>query len=209
MATCIDCATEKPASNFYAHPAMAAGHTNVCKVCHRLRMKRRRLLDPAVQAADVARAKRPARKAVSRVTADMWRDKNPAGYKAQNAANNAIRDGRLKKEPCAICGGSKVRGFHRDYSKPLDVVWLCAKCHCRLLASFPEIRALPGRQDWQPTHRHRKGGSYKFTGAAKLQSSTPLSDMDAMVVYQAEDGTFWVTPHVEFLDGRFESIEVD
>ncbi|TIN76719.1 hypothetical protein [Mesorhizobium sp.] len=144
MATCIDCAIEKPASDFYTHPQAASGHMGVCKVCHKLRMKRRRLLDPAVQAAEVARAKKPHRKAVSRVISGMWRDKNPVGYKAQTAVGNALRDRHLKKEPCAICGGLKVRGFHRDYSKPLEVVWLCAKCHCRLLASFPEIRALAG-----------------------------------------------------------------
>ncbi|TGU59051.1 hypothetical protein EN790_33645 [Mesorhizobium sp. M2D.F.Ca.ET.147.01.1.1] len=57
---------------------------------------------------------------------------------------------------------------------------------------------------WQPTHQHLKRRSlYRFVGAAKLQTSVPLSDMDAMVVYQAEDGSFWVRPDVEFYDGRF------
>jgi ribosomal protein S27AE len=65
--------------------------------------------------------------------------KNPAAYRAQNAVNNAVRDGKLKKEPCAICAASKVHAHHKDYSKPLEVVWLCARCHHRLHAIFPEL----------------------------------------------------------------------
>jgi ribosomal protein S27AE len=51
---------------------------------------------------------------------------------------NAVRNGRLTKEPCLFCGEEKVHAHHRDYSKPLDVIWLCPKCHNRLHAAFPE-----------------------------------------------------------------------
>ncbi|TJV51100.1 MAG: DUF1653 domain-containing protein [Mesorhizobium sp.] len=64
-----------------------------------------------------------------------------------------------------------------------------------------EARKAPS---WQPTHQHLKRRSlYRFVGAATLQTSIPLSDTDAMVVYQAEDGSLWVRPHTEFFDGRF------
>ena len=35
-------------------------------------------------------------------------------------------------EPCAICGSAGKHRHHPDYSKPLDIVWLCAGCHQRL-----------------------------------------------------------------------------
>ncbi|MGX9145870.1 hypothetical protein [Mesorhizobium sp. 128a] len=81
----------------------------------------------------------------------------------------------------------------------------------RATFSIAGIKALLDAADeaaWRPTHRHvKRGGAYRLIGAAKLQTSVPLADLDAMVVYQAEDGSLWVRPHVEFFDGRFEAIE--
>ena len=40
---------------------------------------------------------------------------------------------KLKKLPCQVCGTTKhIHGHHEDYSKPLDVMWLCAKHHAQL-----------------------------------------------------------------------------
>lgn len=40
-------------------------------------------------------------------------------------------DGRLiKPSICSECGANKnIQAHHYDYSKPLDVTWLCGKCH--------------------------------------------------------------------------------
>lgn len=43
--------------------------------------------------------------------------------------NNAIRSGRLVKQPCIICGSLLSEAHHADYSKPLEVEWLCRKHH--------------------------------------------------------------------------------
>lgn len=103
-------------------------------------MKRIRLTNPKVQEYDCERAKAPERKAKSREVSRQWRIDHPEAYKAQTAVNNAVRDGRLLKEPCAICGTEKhVHGHHRDYSRPLDVIWMCARCHHRVHATFPEL----------------------------------------------------------------------
>ena len=56
------------------------------------------------------------------------RELNPEKYQARTAVNNAIRDGVLIKQPCRICGDS-ADAHHEDYSKPLDVWWLCRKHH--------------------------------------------------------------------------------
>lgn len=58
------------------------------------------------------------------------RDKHPDRYKARTAVGNAIRDGRLKKGPCEECGTTEgIEAHHDDYSKPLDIRWLCASHH--------------------------------------------------------------------------------
>jgi hypothetical protein len=54
---------------------------------------------------------------------------HPDQAKARYAVSNAVRDGRLKKTPCMVCGALEVEGHHPDYSRPLDVVWLCMLHH--------------------------------------------------------------------------------
>lgn len=44
-------------------------------------------------------------------------------------ANTYQRRGLLKKEPCEICGDKNTEKHHHDYSKPLEVNWLCKDCH--------------------------------------------------------------------------------
>ncbi len=58
-----------------------------------------------------------------------WRGKNPEKYKAYNAVTVAVRSGKLKRLPCEICGSARSHAHHHDYSKPLDVRWLCALHH--------------------------------------------------------------------------------
>ena len=64
-------------------------------------------------------------------TRDLLRKEKPEVLKAKDAANNAIRSGRLiRKYNCEICGeGGLIHKHHEDYSKPLEVCWLCPKCH--------------------------------------------------------------------------------
>lgn len=59
-----------------------------------------------------------------------WSERNPEKRKASVTLNNAVRDGRLKKEPCEVCGSTyRIHGHHEDYAKPLDVHWLCPLHH--------------------------------------------------------------------------------
>jgi len=57
---------------------------------------------------------------------------------AQNLLEQAIKDGIIERQYiCEACGDSgafkdgrnKVQAHHDDYNKPLDVRWLCQKCH--------------------------------------------------------------------------------
>lgn len=140
MKACRCCGERKPISDFYPHPGGALKRQPDCKECHRANMKIRRLTNPSVQEYDRKRAKTPARKAKARAVSIRWREQNPDAYRAQTKVGNAIRDGKLKRQPCALCGTeNNVHAHHQDYSKPLDVKWLCAKCHHRIHATFPEL----------------------------------------------------------------------
>ncbi|TWI32780.1 hypothetical protein IQ24_02655 [Paracoccus sulfuroxidans] len=109
-----------------------------CKECVKARVRERARTNPSVQEYDRQRAKLPHRRKNSTNVTSRWRAQNPDGYKAHSAVSNAIRDGRLKREPCLFCGTDRVHAHHRDYARPLDVIWLCPKCHHRLHAAFPE-----------------------------------------------------------------------
>ena len=60
-----------------------------------------------------------------------YRQDYPEKTAAHNVLNSEIRSGRLKRSVfCEDCGlPAKTEGHHEDYSKPLEVDWLCRKCH--------------------------------------------------------------------------------
>ncbi|MEO8297089.1 MAG: hypothetical protein ABI574_04700 [Burkholderiales bacterium] len=63
--------------------------------------------------------------------ARRWSAKHPERRRAQVELNNAVRDGRVTPWPVRALPEccSKPEGHHPDYSRPLDVVWLCAQHH--------------------------------------------------------------------------------
>lgn len=62
--------------------------------------------------------------------ARAYRARNREKTKAQNSLNYAIRKGDIVRGNCEECGTSeKVHAHHDDYSKPLQVKWLCFMCH--------------------------------------------------------------------------------
>ena len=69
------------------------------------------------------------------------KEKYPEKIAAQKIFNEAVRRGQLvRPENCETCGQkpprnrlgrSSIQGHHDDYSKPLEVRWLCQPCHNR------------------------------------------------------------------------------
>jgi len=48
---------------------------------------------------------------------------------ARNTLNKYVSIGKVDKLPCEVCGIEKTEAHHDDYTKPLDVRWLCRKHH--------------------------------------------------------------------------------
>lgn len=63
-----------------------------------------------------------------------WKRQNPEKVAAHRMVASALKGGRLKNPgKCSICGKitEYLDAHHDDYSKPLDIVWLCISCHRR------------------------------------------------------------------------------
>lgn len=73
--------------------------------------------------------KTKAGKRAQRITDARNKIKFPEKIFARQEVMKAVKRGDLQKNPCERCGERKVHGHHTDYSKPLQVIWLCVKHH--------------------------------------------------------------------------------
>lgn len=56
----------------------------------------------------------------------------PQKVQAGNLLQYAIRSGKIIRGACVVCGEPNAHGHHEDYSKPLDVIWMCPAHHTEL-----------------------------------------------------------------------------
>ena len=122
---CFKCGAEKPRTHFYKHSEMKDGLLGKCKECTKGDVKAHRLnpkFRDAILEYDRGR-NRKKRRGDSKATPNQMR--------AINAVARAKAKGTLiKKDNCENCDSDfAVLAHHDDYSKPLDVRWLCQACH--------------------------------------------------------------------------------
>ncbi|WP_213993820.1 hypothetical protein [Sodalis sp. dw_96] len=144
---CNKCKLIKPITEFYCHKEMADGHLNKCKDCARADANRYRSFNlEAYREYDRNRAKNPNRVAAreayqktenGRNSINKAKKKfiynNPLKRKAHCHISNALRDGKvIKPNRCQLCNVEcRPEAHHRDYGKPLEIMWLCKKCHVK------------------------------------------------------------------------------
>lgn len=72
--------------------------------------------------------------------------------------SKAIKTGELVPQPCVVCGTEKVHGHHEDYSRPLDVIWLCPAHHFERHRKYPREAEIDG---FVPMHPSVPRGLYE------------------------------------------------
>ena len=77
----------------------------------------------------------------------MMASASPDARRAHLIARKAIKDGKLIRKPCEVCGARPVDAHHNDYDRPLDVRWLCQKHHRRFHCLVPR-RKLAQEAGW-------------------------------------------------------------
>ena len=140
MKTCFKCGRLLPISDFYEHPAMSDGHLGKCKECARSDVRANRAARRKQYAAfEVTRNKTETRKAYKSKHCKSYRARNPEKTSAHQAVSRAIARGSIiRPRKCDECGAesdgtrrTQIHAHHDDYSRPLDVRWLCPSCHVK------------------------------------------------------------------------------
>lgn len=129
---CFKCKEEKPLSEFYKQKKMKDGLLGKCKQCTKKDSTNNRNNNlEKIREYDRKRAKLPHRIQLTIKNTKKFRKKFPLAYKAHCAVNNAVRDGILiRPAKCPICKKTRqIEGHHEDYTKPLEVDWMCSACH--------------------------------------------------------------------------------
>lgn len=146
--SCTQCGQRLPLNDFYNNRSRADGKADACKQCHRAGIERYRAANKEKCRKQAYRwlqrnlAARRAKQAIWRrnnpekcnAILRRWRERHPEACKAHNIVGRAKRNGTLvPPSTCEHCGKQvRLEAHHPDYSKPLEVIWLCIRCHDRL-----------------------------------------------------------------------------
>lgn len=84
--------------------------------------------------------------------------------RAREKCAYAVLIGQIVKQPCE-CGAEQSEAHHDDYSKPLDVRWLCKPCHGAAHRGQP--RAKRGHKTHCPQGHEYAGSNIGIKGDGK------------------------------------------
>ena len=79
----------------------------------------------------------------------IWRKTHPLSPEqrlrenARSYARIYVKRGKLTKLPCQMCGNYPSEIHHSNYTRPLEIIWLCPNCHRSLHTSAPTQSSLP------------------------------------------------------------------
>ena len=128
MKECTNCGKEKELTEFYKQGKYLRA---ICKDCSKLFAREWYSTENGIATQRNSRLKQVA-SGYKKANSSAYRKRKVNECSARQAVSNAIRDKRLFKKPCEICGEIKVEAHHTDYSKHLEVTWLCKKHHTLL-----------------------------------------------------------------------------
>jgi hypothetical protein len=144
---CGTCQERKPLSNFAPHNGARDGRRNHCRSCCSTDRYRPQIEGPEARAKRNARQCRPDWQRSHREALRRWAERYPLANKAKRIAQSALKAGKIEKAPhCQALGCMSTKHIelhHNDYSRPLEVLTVCA-AHHRLGHSVGYIPVAPG-----------------------------------------------------------------
>ena len=148
MKICKECKIEKPLSDYYALKTNKDGRAGKCKICtaRRVRQNRKENIE-YYRDYDRNRGDDPKRVEARKIYAGKvkndpvlkdrflksrkeWQERNLIKRAAHVIWGNYLRKNHVTALPCETCFNTHdLNAHHEDYTKPLDITWLCRKCH--------------------------------------------------------------------------------
>ena len=143
MKTCNKCGIEKELTEFGTDNTQNDRHNRTCRLCKSAKEQAYYQQHKQQILSYHKRWRNQEGRALHKISQKKYSDNNrdviqDKNYRyrmlnqekimAHSKVGYAIKTGILIPEPCK-CGKTKVHGHHEDYSKPLEVVWLCSRCH--------------------------------------------------------------------------------
>ena len=136
MRECKTCKKKLPPESFYLQDGL---RRIVCRKCQNKKslLQRDRVQKALYQAKRIIDGKRMWAKYKSTPQIVSYRKKynleNAHKKKAHGILWRAVSSGLIKKPSCCSnCSATgRIEASHDDYTKPLQVEWLCVKCHRR------------------------------------------------------------------------------
>ena len=130
---CTRCDNYKKASEFFKRSASIDGLQPCCKECDQ-QLRAERYYGDWDREKETRRrySQTPSAKKKHLEANRLYIQRNPEKSKARYAVSNALRDGKIERpDSCLDCGLATrdLQAHHEDYSKPLEVEWLCTRCH--------------------------------------------------------------------------------
>ena len=160
MRTCRVCGETKPINEYYAHKGWHDTKCKECAKAYSRKYRKEHLADRIAYSRKYYAEHKEENKRKSKEWTEKNRDKHnayckkwqeenvdkmldyqrksrrerPEKSRANAIINSRIARGKLKRPTvCEVCGKEgRVEAHHSDYSKPLDVIWCCKKCHYHL-----------------------------------------------------------------------------
>lgn len=122
---CSSCRVVKPQAAFAVYRGKLRSD---CRQCRAEGVKR--FQSDRKRRSEYMKAYRVRRRLAGNPVPDYVKDRTHKNARAR--VRRALRAGRLTKMPCEVCGNTVTEAHHDDYSKPLDVRWLCHEHHVRV-----------------------------------------------------------------------------
>lgn len=130
MKKCRACNFRLSVSCFHKDISKPDGHQNKCKMCvkkyqslpHVMEIKRKaqRKYSKTENGINTEKRHAPIRRK---------RSKAVGRQRAMHLVRRAVLGGEIEKLPCQKCGSICSQAHHEDYSRPIDVIWLCPLHH--------------------------------------------------------------------------------
>lgn len=127
---CPECGNVKLFTEFYKDKSRKNGIGCYCKSCVDEKCRKYRNTEPGKAANARYTHSHKGRKASKKATA-KYKQHNADKIKARSILNHAVRDGKILRLGCEICG-ALAEAHHEDYAQPLNVRWLCKKHHVNI-----------------------------------------------------------------------------